>query len=205
MCRFGHKDFSIDGQFTKEYATADPIPVDTHGHGTNIVGIIDGYASKAYINYCIVVIKYYSDNQPGEINLFATIAAVKYATNIKADYINYSGGGYTGNVGELIAVSKYIDGGGTFVAAAGNEGRNLDQPINAYYPAMDDKRIIVVGNKSESGVRSKSSNYGNVVKRWEVGENVTAYGITMTGTSQATAVATGKIVSTSHNKCDIGY
>lgn len=205
LCRFGHKDFSFDRQFTKDYATIAPLPLDTHGHGTNIIGIIDEYAKKAHINYCIVVIKYYSNGQSGQENLWATLKAIQYASNIGVDFINYSGGGPEKISLEYSLIKKFIDKGGKFVAAAGNDNHSLDIPQNAYYPAMEDKRIIVVGNSDKDGVKSKTSNYGNVVKRWEVGENVTAYGITMTGTSQATAVATSKLVSESNNKCDIGY
>lgn len=66
---------------------------------------------------------------------------------------------------------------------------------------MYDKRIVVVGNKDSFGTRIKSSNYGKLVNRWEIGENQEAYGITLTGTSQATAVATGKLIGENKNKC----
>jgi Subtilase family len=205
LCQYGHKDFSNERQFTKNYVTKDIVPVDTHGHGTNIAGIIDGYAKAAHVNYCLVIIKYYSDSQTGSQNLRATIRAVNYAANIKADFINYSGGGPETNMFERAAVKRFLNQGGKFIAAAGNENEDLNNPENAYYPAMYDKRIIVVANQGKDGVKSKTSNYGDVVTRWEIGEDVTAYGITMTGTSQATAVATGKIVSESQNKCDIGF
>lgn len=204
LCNYGHMDFSIDRQFTKNYMTKTPVPLDVHGHGTNIVGIIDDYARKAHINYCIVIIKYYSDDQPGWLNLAITIQAIKYATNIGVDFINYSGGGPQTDPAEKLAVKKFLDKGHTFVAAAGNEGEELGKFGSAYYPAMEDKRVIVVGNLCKNGVKCKTSNYGSVVNRWEVGEDVTAFGITMTGTSQSTAVVTGKLVSESNNKCDIG-
>jgi subtilisin family serine protease len=228
LCQYGHKDFSNEKNFTKNYVTHDPIPVDVHGHGTNIAGIIGQYANDAGINYCIVVIKFYSEKQTGAQNLLSTIRAFNYAANIKSDYVNYSGGGNFSNKIEHAAIKRYLDHGGHFVAAAGNEGRELrherpeldeqfdDGKTEAYFPAMYDPRIIVVGNLCENGVeyrkqdgttvqRCPSSNYGSLVSRWEVGENITAYGITMTGTSQATAVATGKIVAESTNKCDIGF
>lgn len=205
LCRIGHKDFSIDKQFTSRYDTDSLVPLDMVGHGTNVVGIIDGYARKSNANYCIVVIKYYSERQTGEKNLLTSVEAIRYATDIGANIINYSGGGPESDEGERLAVKRFIDRGGKFVAAAGNDHSDLDLPENAYYPAMEDRRIIVVGNQDINGVKLQSSNYGNVVKRWEVGENVTAYGLTMTGTSQATAIATGKIIAESYSKCDIGY
>lgn len=202
LCKYGHKDFTIDGQLTKAYGTAVPVPKDINSHGTNIVGIIDYYMKKSDINYCIVILKFFSKKQTPEENIDSTVRAVNYATNLKIDYINYSGGGNTYQAKEKSVITKYLDQGGKLIAASGNDGINLDLSGNTYYPAMYDSRIIIVGNSTIHGVRSELSNYGSVVKRWEVGENIKAYGITLTGTSQATAVATGKIASES--KCDIG-
>lgn len=204
LCRYGHKDFSKDQKFVNNYQTVAPVPQDLNSHGTNIVGIIESYAKKNDINYCIVVLKYYSGAQNGYENTVAEIKALEYAANLKVDFINLSGGGPEFNEQERLYVKRFLDGGGTFVAAAMNDGQNIDIPGNAVYPAMYDDRIFVVGNLSPSGERSPFSNYGAAVTRWEVGENVTGYGVTLSGTSQATAVATGKLVSESDNKCDIG-
>lgn len=212
LCKYGHKDFSIDGQSTRpSYIEQDHdprfmYPTDTNGHGTNIVGIIDSYMKKSKVNYCIVILKYYSDAQSGMQNLDATIKAIQYATNIGVDYINYSGGGPTFSNDEYLALKKAEDKKIKVVVAAGNDNSDIGIPGNEYYPASYDlPDTIIVGNKREDGVRSESSNYGTKVNRWEVGENVTAYEITMTGTSQATAIATGKLASENHSKCDIGH
>jgi hypothetical protein len=69
---------------------------------------------------------------------------------------------------------------------------------------MYDKRTVVVGSLDNNGKKMESSNFGSAVSRWELGLNVIGYGIIMSGTSQAAAVATGKIVSENPNKCDIG-
>jgi Subtilase family len=204
LCRYGHKDFSIDRQFSGSFDTKVPVPLDIHSHGTNIVGIIDDYAKKSHLNYCIVVIKFYSGQQSSYVNMRSMVKSIQYAANIKADYVNISGGGNVFQYEEYKEVKRYLNGGGKLIVAAMNDNIDIDLTDNHVYPAMYDPRIIVVGSNASSGVKSKSSNYGNAVKRWEVGENVTAYGITMTGTSQATAVATGKIASENANKCDIG-
>ncbi len=204
LCKYGHKDFSNASIFDSSYDTVVPVPKDTHGHGTNVAGVIDSYASKSNTNYCLVIIKYWSYSQTNEENLRASIKAYEYASNIGANFVNYSGGGPFFNEKEYKAVEKYLDRGGTFIAAAGNENSDIDDLDAAYYPAKYDNRIIIVGNMSKNGVRSSKSNYGNSVNLWEIGENVEAYGIVLTGTSQSAAVATGKIVSESHNKCDIG-
>jgi hypothetical protein len=203
FCEYGHRDFTIDRN--SEEAINDMhrlfgIPRDTDGHGTNIVGIIDNYAKKSYVNYCIVVLKIYSKNQTGEQTVDTSIKAIKYATELGVDTINYSGGGPNSSSKEKEAVIQFLDNGGTFVAAAGNNAERLGVEGSNYYPAMYDSRIVVVGNWTSFHKRSALSNYGSLVNRWEVGENVEVYGIVRTGTSQACAVATGKIIS-ENNKC----
>jgi len=65
---------------------------------------------------------------------------------------------------------------------------------------MYDPRIIVVGNKNEDGTPHYASSYGSSVKYWENGVNVVAFGIKLTGSSQATAIETGKIVKLLNEK-----
>lgn len=195
LCKYGHKDFTLDKQFSDKYGTSVPVPKDTHSHGTNVAGLIDNYLKKKNVDYCLVIIKYYSLNQNGNQNTLASAKALNYAVNIHADYINYSGGGPKVDFFEKKAVESFLNQGGQFIAAAGNEGQNLDNPKNKFYPAMYDSRITVVGNLSVNGTRLMSSNNGYAVTRWEIGQDQTAYGITLSGTSQACAVATGKIVA----------
>jgi len=203
LCKYGHKDLTKDQKFYFDYDTVTPVPIDFNSHGTNIEGIIENYAGKA--NYCIVVIKFYSQQQTGQENSDSAISAIEYATNIKIDFINFSGGGAIPSGKEYAAVESFLNQGGKLIAAAGNENTDLDIPESGYYPAMYDSRVISVGNNRANGSKAFTSNYGKRVSVWEVGESIEAYGITMSGTSQATAKHTGKLISqTNKNKCDIG-
>lgn len=198
LCKFGHKDYT-NGPTTDEYDTKVPVPLDTHGHGTHIAGIIDAFARRGNINYCLVILKYYDKEATGEDNLKATINAIKHATALHADFINYSGGGILTSQEEKVAVKNYIDQGGIFVAAAGNEGVNID--YFHFYPAQDDPRVIVVGMGESAEKKDPMSDYGKRVNRWEPGRNIRVYDMYMSGTSQSTAVATGKLVYQTHNFC----
>lgn len=200
LCKYGHRDFSIDGLIDITHNTEVPIPLDIIGHGTNIAGVIEDQINGD--GYCFVILKYYSVFQSMKQNLLASNEALSYANNLKVDVINYSGGGQIKDFKEHILVKTFLDKSGIFVAAAGNENQNLDSPENSYFPAMQDKRVIIVGNLSKNKKRVPSSNYGKRVTRWEIGENVTGNNITMTGTSQATAVATGKIVAKILKECE---
>jgi subtilisin family serine protease len=202
LCETGHKDFTGAGL------------ADHHGHGTHISGIVDQY-SKNFIpeptssnkdnleliasNYCQIIIKFFDSPSYKTNALNNTIMAFRWAINQNVDIINYSGGGTTFSKEERDIVVEALNKGIKVVAAAGNEKSNIDKI--KYFPAMYDKRIFIVGNLVDNYSRSiaASSNYGKSVNSWEVGANVfsrlpnKAWGF-MSGTSQATAVKTGKLI-----------
>ena len=207
-CKSGHRDFTGQGLD------------DHHGHGTHISGIIDQYAKnyifdgKSYskidsieIEYCQIIIKYWDSSTDVNTDpLMATIKALRYAIDQEVDIINYSGGGNEESKEEKELIKEALDKGIKVVAAAGNGARDkngsfkgYDISKKPYYPAAHDPRIYVVGNITKTNTIVESSNTGNNVKYWEVGDRVlsrlpgSSYGY-MTGTSQATAVKTGKLV-----------
>ena len=195
LCTSGHKDFT--GTSLK----------DNHGHGTNISGLIDQYAKDMVIedgwskedviveplNYCQIILKFYDPKQDNANNLKQEIAAIKYAIDMKVDMINISGGGVDRAEIEVKAVKGALDVGIIMVVAAGNERADLaKQP---YFPASADSRLHVVGNLDHNLVRAPSSNYGDEVNAWEIGvERVSYNKDPMTGSSQSTAVKTGKLI-----------
>lgn len=99
--------------------------------------------------------------------------------------------------------NKWIDSGFK-VKAKQIKGTNklvTRSRVSRYYPAMYSAKLVVVGNLNANGTRSDSSNYGTVVNAWEIGEDVLSFSpvvnssfVSLSGTSQATAVRTGKIV-----------
>jgi len=187
LCRYGHRDFTNLG--SKLFlGISTPVPKDNDSHGTNIVGVIQDTAGP--LNFCIIVLKYFDPNMSRDLTGKAAVRAIRYAEELHADVINFSGGGNAEDSDEDAAVRSYLDHGGKMFAAAGNYGLDIDK--FHFYPAMADPRVIVVGNLNQDGTYHTGSNYGKRLNVWEIGVNVTGYGITMTGTSQATAVATGK-------------
>jgi subtilisin family serine protease len=202
LCKFGHKDFTTNNVYSAVFNTHDKVPLDIDGHGTNVAGLIDRYAKEGNANYCIVVVKFYDVyNQHDGTNFLNEIQAIKYATRLHVDFINLSEGGLAKSKAESLALKKYIDLGGHVIAAAGNEGRDLD--IHPYYPAMSDPRIIIVGHMTYSGVISPTSNRGSKVDAWEIGEGESSsvFGISMAGTSQAAAIFTGKTIARIKDSC----
>ncbi len=175
---------------------------DNHSHGTHIAGIIgaQGGNNKGIVGIApkvsMMILKYYDPKVPTTDNLKNTVAAIKYATQMKAHIINYSGGGTEFSSEEHNAIAQARQQGILFVAAAGNEKSNSDR--HRYYPAdYDLSNIISVTAIDQSTEVLPSSNYGiETVQIAAPGLNILSslpnnnYGF-MTGTSQATAFVTG--------------
>ena len=180
--------------------------VDNHGHGTHIAGIIGARGGNSYAdvsgvapNISLMILKYYDPKSSNSNNLRNTIQAIRYAIKMKARIINYSGGGTDYSAEEFAAVKDAEKAGILFVAAAGNEKSNSDEAGKHYYPAdygLTNIISVTAVNREENKVLS-SSNYGvRTVDIAAPGENIystlpnNSFGL-MTGTSQATAFATG--------------
>lgn len=202
LCSFGHKDFTGIDMVTSLYNTKMPVPIDQHGHGTDMVELIQrqltGFTKE---DYCIVIVKFYStDKIHPDANFYNELNSLRYIKNITPDVVNISGGGPNYHPYESVLVKDILDNGTKIVAAAGNESKLLSHlfiphiPIMRYYPAMYDPRIHVVGSLNRNGIMSDFTNYGNIVNHYEIGEVKTGRMGNGGGTSQATAVFTGKLV-----------
>ena len=195
LCPTGHKNF-VDGESLD----------DTEGHGTHIVGLIEKYARNS--NYCILVYKFYSDSASGFLDQKREVLSMRQAVRDGATIVNFSAGGPVFSEEESLVIKQNPQV--TFVVAAGNEGENLDIPGNEFYPAsLFYKNMEVVENVDKRGNRNPSSNYGSKVEYAENGTDVVSYlpngglGI-MTGTSQATAIFSGKLVAKKSKECHSG-
>lgn len=195
---------NLPGVYGWNFVSDQPNPNDEHGHGTHVAGIIGAIAdpetgvSGVAHHVSIMPVKYYSDANPGSVNLKNTVKAIEYAVDHGARIINYSGGGPEFCHDEYMAIKKAEAKGVLFVAAAGNEHQNTDKTENFYYPsAYRLSNIISVAATDIHNNLLASSNWGK--KNVDVaapGENIYStlpggrYGY-MTGTSQATAFVTG--------------
>lgn len=195
--------------FGWDFVTNTPNPVDQHGHGTHIAGIIGAEASPVTgvsgvaHRVSIMSVKYYSESNSGAVNLDNTVRAIHYALDHGARIINYSGGGPEFSEKERLAIKRAESMGVLFVAAAGNEHQNIDQQENKYYPSSYHLSNII--SVAATDIRNNlllSSNWG--AKSVDVaapGDNIFStlpkdsskrdrFGY-MSGTSQATAFVSG--------------
>lgn len=175
---------------------------DDHGHGTHIAGIIGAEGgngigiSGVSPKVSMMILKYYDAKGSDVNNLVNTVKSIDYAVANNCNIINYSGGGIAPSNDEKAAIERAMKKGILFVAAAGNERSNSD--LRKYYPAdYGLPNILSVTAIDRFKNVLPSSNYGEqTVHLAAPGNDIIStlpggqYGF-MTGTSQATAFATG--------------
>jgi subtilisin family serine protease len=187
-----------------DFVTNKKNPDDKHGHGSHVAGLIgataraNAGAAGVAPNICIMAVRYYSETATGAQNLANTVKAINWAIDNGANIINYSGGGAEFSAAELKAIQRAEAKGIIFVAAAGNEYQNTDEPGNAYYPAAYGLSNVI--SVAATNIRNQiipSSNWGRKhVHVAAPGEQIYStlprgrYGY-LTGTSQATAFVSG--------------
>jgi subtilisin family serine protease len=187
LCATGHYNFVDHNEDTS----------DLNGHGTYVAGLIKKYSSSN-ISYCLIIYKFYGDGIPGPTNSLNAILAIRAAIKEGAAMVNMSVGGPEFQEQEYLAIKEAP--GVLFVVAAGNDSKELKAPYNFYPASYGLKNIVVVGALTHSGKRLDASNYGKLVKAWEQGIGPLApfpngtIG-TMVGTSIATAIYTGRLIS----------
>ncbi|HRE83766.1 MAG TPA: S8 family serine peptidase [Opitutaceae bacterium] len=183
-------------------------PADDNGHGTHVAGIIGavgnngrGTAGVAW-RVKIMPLKFLSSEGRGSVADAAE--CIDYALANGARVINASYGALSTGQGpsqtEIAAIQRAREAGIIFVAAAGNDGLNLD--IARTFPAtyaLDN--IVTVGNSTRLEDIATSSNTGSgAVDLFAPGSEILALSsssdssyITLTGTSMAAPQVTGAV------------
>jgi len=177
LCKKGHKNF------TKGTLK------DVHGHGTNVVGLIANNINKNKV--CLLIIKYYhleTDVLPPEKygELF------DYVRKQKVKYINFSSTGRSPIEVERQQILSLLSKKVHVIVAAGNEGINLKYDCSSFPGCYNitSQYFHVVGAKD-----LLESNYGMLGQEYENGKDQCSLGVCLSGSSQATAVYTGKLAA----------
>lgn len=169
-------------------------PYDDHGHGTHLAGIIKGI----FDGVKILPLKYYAPENSMEQNFASHLRALKYAIDQNVDIINYSSGGPGQSISEVSLLKKALEKGILVVTAAGNEGENIDDPGQGYYPASYEMtHLIKVSAHDQKLKKLQGANWGKEhVDLFAPGHRIRSSfpggrATLMTGTSQATAFVSG--------------
>jgi len=187
-----------------EYVT-EGSDYDRGKHGTAVVSLIaygvmgtigqidNRVCNKVKITVCSFFKR--EDNPLGdEIDCLKRILPGEY------DIIHMSGGGERFSFDEYKALERVLKNGTIMVAAAGNEGKDLNK--TAYYPASLASLglpITIVGNGTSLETRAKKSNWLDKGIEWVYGEDMTVVipnnkMWVMSGTSMSAALYTHKLV-----------
>ncbi|MDQ8198384.1 S8 family serine peptidase [Pelagicoccus enzymogenes] len=155
-----------------DFYDGDANPEDLDGHGTHVAGIVGAVGNNGQgavgVNWGVRILPLKAGGADGlrtsSINdALAYVATLKEAgINIVAT--NNSYGSSSPSVTTRAEIAKHEQLGILFVAAAGNEGRNLDTSADSLeYPAgYNLENIISVGNSNQEDALNQSSNFGNV-------------------------------------------
>lgn len=134
----------VDDVFGYDFSDADSYPLDLHGHGTHVAGII---AARGDDNYGISGVSWKAGVLPvrvldadGSGTLADVIAGVDYAVARGASVLNLSLGAPYGSKLFLQALQRAERAGAVIVVAAGNESSNNDDtpsfPANYQLPSL---------------------------------------------------------------------
>lgn len=152
----------VDDTMGWDFVNDNNEPMDTHGHGTHLGGIIAavGNNGQGITGVCwqarIMVIRGLADSGSGASDKLAQ--AIKYAVDNGARVINLSWGGY--GVSQLIqdALTYAYNHNCVIVAAAGNNNTNAERFFPGNY-----SQAITVAACNASDARASFSNYGSNV------------------------------------------
>lgn len=188
----------------KHFSNEKLPPTRLNNHGTHVAGLViygpmkheadksDELCKDIEVVSCQIFID--NDNDAVE----KEISCLEYAVNNNIKYINLSFGGSSPLNEERELLAKLSNNGTKIVAAAGNEGSNID--TNPYYPASFHKQIrniFTIGNIEDNGRWSSTSNYGNgviKVKGVDLLSTVPAGYDKLSGTSMSAAAYTHKLL-----------
>jgi subtilisin family serine protease len=139
-------------------------PVDSHGHGTHVAGIIGAVGNNGVgvVGVCwqvsIMPLRFITAADYGTTE--DAIDAIRYAAENGADVINLSWGGS----GYSQALKDEIDAAGLagalVVCAAGNDGNNLDD-VKTYPASFDSANVLSVGASDADDEPAWFTNYSD--------------------------------------------
>jgi subtilisin family serine protease len=196
----------VDDIYGIDSYNGDADPMDDHSHGTHVSGTIGAVGNNgvgvAGVGWKakIMALKFLSSGGYGSD--YEAVTLIYYALDIKAANgyprmvlsNSWGGGGFTYSLQQAISDANLA--GVLFVAAAGNNGQNID--LNPFYPASYNlPNMIVVGATDFNDVPAGFSNTGcSSVHLFAPGVNVlstvpgNAYAY-FSGTSMATPHVSG--------------
>jgi thermitase len=160
---YNHEDLKtrVDSLEGRDFVNGDSDPMDDHGHGSHVSGIIGADSNNgkgiAGVDWHCRIIPIKSFDSGGSGSDSNIVNGLIWAVSKEADVINMSFGGYTDSMAIRNAISYAATSDAVLVAASGNE--NTSTPS---YPAAYDHVLSVAATDSDDR-KASYSNFGSSV------------------------------------------
>jgi hypothetical protein len=156
-----------------DWWTNDNNPADENNHGTHTSGTVGAEGNNgvgvAGVNWDIQLIGLKIGGAGSSVSGAAAVSAMNYVlalknralspVNVRVTNHSWGGGGFDGFMNTAIA--NHAAAGILTVAAAGNNGQNIESTSVNFYPAeYNQPNVISVGNHTRFDARNTGSNYG---------------------------------------------
>jgi subtilisin family serine protease len=158
-----HNGYVDDTHGVNILAPGSP-PDDGYGHGTAVAGLIAASDSQATgVNGAapgarLMIVRVLGDDGEGDTEQLA--AGIAYAVRNGASVINCSVNSEFDSPAVDTAIAAANDAGIVIVAAAGNDGLNLDDNTQTYPASTDSAAVVSVAATQTRGLLAGFSNYG---------------------------------------------
>lgn len=158
------KNGYVDDIYGYDFCNYDGDPIDDHGHGSHVSGIIGavGNNSVGVVGVCwdvkIMAVKFLDESGSGWTS--DAIASVQYAILMGAKVMNNSWGGGAYDMALEDTIRAAGNAGMLFVASAGNDYGSNNDDIPQYPSGYDLPNVIAVLSTDNTDQLSNHSNYG---------------------------------------------
>ncbi|MFO0887870.1 MAG: S8 family serine peptidase [Isosphaeraceae bacterium] len=192
----------VDDVYGYDFRNNDGNPMDDNGHGTHVAGTIGAVGNNGVgvvgVNWNVKIMALKFLGADGSGSSSGAIQALNYAVQMGAKISNnsYGGDGYEQAFADALAAAS--NAGHIFVAAAGNDGRDIDT-TPTYPGSYNAPNVVTVAATDSNDGRAWFSNFGaRTVELGAPGVNIysTAPGNryqALSGTSMATPHVAGAL------------
>jgi hypothetical protein len=148
-----------------DFVHNDGLPFDDQGHGTHTAGTVGAVGGNGVgisgVTQLVSVMGVKFITSRGTGDTASAIKAIDYAVKNGAKILSNSWGGKGDNNKALYnSIEAAKNAGVIFVAAAGNDGTDNDQPNPVYPASFDNENIVAVAATDEKDAIAFFSNYG---------------------------------------------
>ena len=196
-----------------DFANDDDDPIDDHGHGTHVAGIVGAEGNNAIgtagVNWdvSLLPIKLLDENNAGSVAdaveaiNFATLLRTRDEVNIRVINASWGGVGIDNPMLED-AIQAAGDAGILFVAAAGNGdvfGRGQDLAVSPFFPASFDlDNVLSVGATDRNDLPTRFSNFGQAVDISAPGQSIWSTDLLVDSGAQIHSTRSGTSMAAPH-------